>query len=180
VLRVAGTHTQTQRGKDSQDIGTPTHRLRFHLVLHFTSLQFSSVHSIFPVLADWPLELRAYINADRQGTPDPREPPWIAPKTPPFWTLSPLCTSCCQFVCQITNAPQSQTKIWTGPCRSCQSPNPHRKSPGPRPCTPYHCHDRHLINQSINSRFFSLFLFTLPSLGYVLFLLLYLFSFFFL
>jgi len=81
---VSQAHTQTQRGKDSQDIGTPTHRLRFHLVLHFTSLQFSSVHSIFPVLADWPLELRAYINADRQGTPDPRKTPWIAQKPLPF------------------------------------------------------------------------------------------------
>jgi len=186
VLRVAGTHTQTQRGKDSQDIGTPTHRLRFHLVLHFTSLQFSSVHSIFPVLADWPLELRAYINADRQGTPDPRKPPWIAPKPPwipqkdpPLWTLSPLCTSCCQFVCQITNAPQSQTKIWTGPCRSCQSPNPHRKSPGPRPCTPYHCHDRHLINQSINSRFFFISLNFAFSGLCVIFIIIFIFFFFF-
>lgn len=127
---VSQAHTHTNAQRQRQDIGTPTHLLRLlsRAPLHFAPIQFSSLHlSRSGELACGITRIhkrRQAVDAARSAWPLSPPPPGqkTLSKAPCLLDRLSLRTSCCQFVCQITNAPQSQTKIWTGPCRSCHQP----------------------------------------------------------
>lgn len=157
-------------------------------MLHFTSLQFSSVHSIFPVPANWPPELRAYINADRQstlpGAPDPKKTPRSRWKPLPFGptvAAHVLLSVCLSNHKRATVADKDMDRAMPQLPPASHTPFSLWRNPRPRPCTPWHCHGRHLINQSINSRFYfvSLLSLFLPCAGLcVIFIIIFIFFFF--